>query len=186
MLDKHELKVQPQRRRMERCQWTFWPVTNSWFPVAQFESGKIECFAKRCIWCGFYSQNLRSLLVCSWFYRGRNLPCQLVVVSTKVACLIQCLMRSETFDIPTGQSQIIREDVFNAEPIPRMVLALCLNGHLSKRWADTPLAFEEHKLKQVSIMRNGPPIVEYNTWNTQVYYKTIQNLHFDQDGPPIN
>ena len=72
-------------------------------------------------------------------------------------------MRSETFDIPTGQSQIIREDVFNAEPIRRMVLALCLNGHLSKRWADTPLAFEEHKLKQVSIMRNGQPIVEYNT-----------------------
>ena len=36
------------------------------------------------------------------------------------------------------------------------------------------------------VLRNGVPVVEYSTSsNTQLYFKTIQNLHFDQDGPLI-
>ena len=38
----------------------------------------------------------------------------------------------------------------------------------------------------VRLIRNGVPIVEYNTQdNTQVYYKTLQSLQFDRDGPQI-
>ena len=63
-----------------------------------------------------------------------------------------------------------------------MVLALCLNGQTSEQWAN--LAFEKHNLKQVRIMRNSAPFFEYKTTsNTQVYYKTFQNLRFDQEGP---
>lgn len=95
-------------------------------------------------------------------------------------------VRNKTFVIPQGQSQFIREDVFNAEPIRRMVLALCPNNQFTGRWADTPLAFHKHNLKRVRILRNGVPLVEYNTVsNTQLYFKTIENLHFDQDGPLI-
>ena len=90
------------------------------------------------------------------------------------------------FVIPKDQSHFIREDIFNAEPIRRMVLAMCHNNQFTGRWTDTPLAFHKHNLKKVRVLRNGVPVVEYSTSsNTQLYFKTIQNLHFDQDGPLI-
>ena len=95
-------------------------------------------------------------------------------------------VRSKTFVIPRDQSHFIREDIFNAEPIRRMVLAMCPNNQFTGRWTDTPLAFHKHNLKKVRVLRNGVPVVEYSTSsNTQLYFKTIQNLHFDQDGPLI-
>ena len=88
--------------------------------------------------------------------------------------------------IPKDQSRFIREDIFNAEPIRRMVLAMCPNNQFTGRWTDTPLAFHKRNLKKVRVLRNGVPVVEYSTSsNTQLYFKTIQNLHFDQDGPLI-
>ena len=95
-------------------------------------------------------------------------------------------VRSKTFVIPKDQSHFIREEVFNAEPIRRMVLAMCCNDQFTGRWPDTPLAFHKHNLKKVRVLRNGVQVVEYSTSsNTQPYSKTIQNLHFDQDGPLI-
>ena len=37
-------------------------------------------------------------------------------------------VRSKTFVTPRDQSHFIREDIFNAEPIRRMVLAMCPNN----------------------------------------------------------
>ena len=63
---------------------------------------------------------------------------------------------------------------------------MCPNNQLTGRWRDTPLAFHKHNLKKVRVLRNGVPVVEYSrNSNTQLYFKTIENLHFDQDGPLI-
>ena len=111
---------------------------------------KKNMFSEKLLLMRSYNQNLQKLLVCSLFYRGRNLPtyhvrpCQFAAVFTKVNCQIQFFeVQRETFLILTGQNQLIRKNVFNAEPIRRMVLALCLHGHISGHWADTPLAFEK-------------------------------------------
>ena len=51
-----------------------------------------------------------------------------------------------------------------------MVLALYLNAEYAGRWADSSSPFEKHSLKQIRIMRNGEPFVDYNTASiTQVY-----------------
>ena len=64
----------------------------------------------------------------------------------------------------------------------RMFLSLCTNVQFSERRANTSLAFENHKLKQVRKMQNDAPSVDYKTTSsTQVYHMTVQNLHFDQD-----
>ena len=53
-------------------------------------------------------------------------------------------------------------------------------------WNSNPLQFGKHNLRTVRLLRNGVPIVQYNTQdNTQVYYKTLQSLLFDRDGPEI-
>ena len=87
--------------------------------------------------------------------------------------------------IPKDQGHFIREDIFNAEPIRNMVLAMCPNNQFTGRWTDTSLAFHKHNLKKVRVMRNVVPVVEYSTSSNTQLYLTIQNLHFDQDGPSI-
>ncbi len=95
-------------------------------------------------------------------------------------------MKSNTFVIPAGQNQFIREDNFNSEPIRRVVIAMCPNNIFSGMWNNNPLQFGKQKLRMVRLFRNGVPIVEHNTQdNTQVNYKTLQSLHFDRDGPEI-
>ena len=107
--------------------------------------------------------------------------------------LVKCPAKYNYFEVQTkkivfatGQKQFNRGDVFNAEPIRQLVIALCPHGQFTVWWADTPSEFEKHNLKTVRIRRNDAPFVESNkTPNTQVYYKTTQNLHFDQGGPLI-
>ena len=49
-----------------------------------------------------------------------------------------------------------------------------------------PFSFTKHNLSQIRIIRNGVPIVDYQTTDvTQVFCKTIQSLHFDRDGPLV-
>ncbi len=87
-------------------------------------------------------------------------------------------VKSITFVIPTGKNQFIREDIFNSEPIRRVVLGLCPNTIFSGVWNSNPLQFDKHNLRMVRLIRTGVPIVEYNTQdNTQVYYNAIQSLH---------
>ena len=60
---------------------------------------------------------------------------------------------------------------------------MCRNNQLIGSWTDIPLAFHKHNLKKVRVLRNGVPVMEYRTSsNTQLYFQTNQNLHFDQDG----
>ena len=63
---------------------------------------------------------------------------------------------------------------------------MCPNNQFIGRRTDTPLAFHKHSLKNVRVLRNRVPVVKYGTSSkTQLYFKTIDNLHFDQDGPLI-
>ena len=63
---------------------------------------------------------------------------------------------------------------------------MCPIALFSGQWNINLLPFLKHSLNFIVFVRNGTTIVDYDTTHNQkVYFKTIQSLHFEQNGPPI-
>jgi hypothetical protein len=96
-------------------------------------------------------------------------------------------MRTKTFIIPGGQNQFIRENVFNSEPIRRLVLVMNKNADFSGTMATNPYNYQKFGLREVRISRGGQPFTSMNTENNvRAYFNTLKSLHFEQDGPAIS
>jgi hypothetical protein len=94
--------------------------------------------------------------------------------------------RTKTFIIPPNQNQFIRENVFNNEPIRRLVLAMNTNEAFSGTLETNPFHYQNFGLREIRISRGGQPLFYTNTTNdVRTYFNTLSSLDFDQDGPSI-
>ena len=99
-------------------------------------------FARRCIRCSIYSQILENLRLRLLFYCRQTLPCQFAAVSEKVAHRKNTIRGAvENSRHSKRQNHFFREGFFNAESIQQVVLALCPNDQLSRRWVNSVLDF---------------------------------------------
>ena len=93
---------------------------------------------------------------------------------------------NKTFIIPDKQDQIIKEDIFNGEPIRRLAIAMNTNSSFTGDLVTNPFHFKKFGLKGIRIWRNGQTIVNLDTTNdVESYYTTLQSLHFEHDGHGI-
>jgi hypothetical protein len=94
--------------------------------------------------------------------------------------------RGKTFIIPGGQNLFIRENIFNNEPIRRLVIAMNTNADFTGALTTNPFHYQKFGLREVKIIRNGIPLVSLNTQNDVYAYRTtLKSLNFTHDGPNI-
>lgn len=95
-------------------------------------------------------------------------------------------MHSKTFIIPDHQNSFVKENIFNNEPIRRLVLAMNTNAKFTGSLGTNPFHYQKFGLREVRISRGGLPLVAMNVENNvRPYYNTIKSISFDQDGPGI-
>jgi len=93
---------------------------------------------------------------------------------------------TQVVNIPRGSRQLIKEDLLPGSDIRRLTLALTESTRLAGDYTSNPFSFGKNDLRQVKIFRGGIPIVDIDlTDNTEIYHKTLQSLHFQNDGPSV-
>ena len=96
-------------------------------------------------------------------------------------------VKSKTFIIQSGQNQLIRENIFNNEPIRRIALAMNANADFTGSLGTNHFHFRKYGLKELRIICGGLPILSLNTKDDVVpYFHTLKSLNFEQDGPGIS
>ncbi|XP_075250834.1 uncharacterized protein F54H12.2-like [Convolutriloba macropyga] len=90
-----------------------------------------------------------------------------------------------TFLATTGVQSWRQEDVFSNEPVRRMIIAMTTNQAYLVTNRTNPFHYRAFNLSEVTIYRNGLPIVGTPISTTQrkrIYYNTIEALDFLQKG----
>ena len=86
----------------------------------------------------------------------------------------------KTYLIPIGNNQMIEEDIFNAAPIRRLVVAMNLSEDFRGSLGSNPFHYQKFDLKKVVLYREGAAVgctplrLEQNT---RAYYNTIKALN---------
>lgn len=86
----------------------------------------------------------------------------------------------KTYLIPKGHNLMIEEDIFNAAPIRRLVIAMNTNQNFTGTLGSNPFHYRKFGLKRVLLYREGSPVGGTPlvvTNNTRAYYNTIKALH---------
>jgi hypothetical protein len=97
----------------------------------------------------------------------------------------------KTFIIPAGQNSWKHEDVFMKEPIRRVAIAMNTNTAFGASNISNPFNYQKFDLRQITIYRNGTPIVGTpmdTTNDRRLYYNTLASLAFGHSshGIPLN
>lgn len=93
---------------------------------------------------------------------------------------------AKTFIIPASQNTFIREDVFDGRSIRRLGIAMNTNVDFSGNPKTSPFHYKTFKLQKIRVIRNGIPVYNLNVSDLSLmYYSTLKNLHFEEDGPDI-
>ena len=86
-----------------------------------------------------------------------------------------------TFLAQNGARSWRQEDVFSKEPVRRMLIAMTTNQAYLGSNRTNPFHYQQFRLNQVTIYRNGQPIVGTpiaTTFNHRIYYNTADALDF--------
>ena len=93
---------------------------------------------------------------------------------------------AKTFIIPARQSQFIQEIVFNNAPIRRVATAMNTNSVFTGSFNENPFWYQQFDLRQITILRGGQPIVDFDTAdNCRLYVTTMKAMNFQDDIPSI-
>ena len=93
---------------------------------------------------------------------------------------------AKTFIIPARQNQFIQENVFNKAPIRRIAIAMNTNSVFTGCFTEVPFWYQQFDLRQIRILRAGPPIVDFDTAdNCRLYVTTKKAMNFQNDIPSI-
>ena len=91
---------------------------------------------------------------------------------------------AKTFIIPARQNQFIQENVFNKAPIRRIAIAMNTNSVFTGCFTEVPFWYQQFDLRQIRILRGGPPIVDFDTAdNRRLYVTTKKAMKFQDDTP---
>jgi hypothetical protein len=92
---------------------------------------------------------------------------------------------AKTYLVAKGHNAMIEEDIFNAAPIRRLVIAMNKIPQFTGTLASNPYHYQKFGLKRVMLYREGQavgstPLVVEN--NTRAYFNTIKALHAQHSG----
>jgi hypothetical protein len=95
---------------------------------------------------------------------------------------------TKTYLVPKGHNAMIEEDIFNAAPIRRLVIAMNQIPQFTGTHGSNPFHYQKFDLKRVLLYREGllvgsTPLVLEN--NTRAYFNTIKALHAQHAGNGI-
>jgi hypothetical protein len=95
---------------------------------------------------------------------------------------------AKTYLVPKGHNAMIEEDIFNAAPIRRLVVAMNEIPDFTGSHETNPFHYRKFGLKRVLLYREGQtvgstPLVL--TTNTRAYFNTIKALHAQHSGNGI-
>ena len=93
---------------------------------------------------------------------------------------------AKTFNIPARLNQFIEGNIFNKAPISRVAIAMNTNSAFSGSLTENPFWYEQFDLKQIRILRERQPIVDFDTADScRLYVTTMKAMNFQDDIPSI-
>ena len=93
---------------------------------------------------------------------------------------------AKTFIIPARQNRFIQENIFNKAPVRRLAIAVNTNSAFTGSYTENPFWYQHFDLRQITILRNGQPIVDFDAAdNCRVYVTTMKAMNFQDDIPSI-
>ena len=93
---------------------------------------------------------------------------------------------AKTFIIPARQNQFIQENIFNNAPVRRIAIAMNTNSAFAGSFTENPLWYQQFDLRQIRILREGQPFVDFDTAdNCQVYRTAMKAMNIQDDFPSI-
>ena len=93
---------------------------------------------------------------------------------------------AKTFIIPARQNQFIQENVFNNAPIRRVAIAMNTSSAFTGSFTENPFWYQQFDLRQIRILREGQPIVDFDTAdNCRLCVTTMKAMNFRDDFPSI-
>ena len=93
---------------------------------------------------------------------------------------------AKTFIIPARQNQFIQENIFNNAPVRRIAIAMNTNSAFTGSYTENPFWYQQFELRQIRILGQGQPIVDFDTAdNCRLYVTTMKAMNFQDDIPSI-
>ena len=93
---------------------------------------------------------------------------------------------AKTFIIPARQNQFIQENFFNNSPIRRIAFAMNTNSAFTGSFTENRLWYQQFDLRQSRILKEGQPIVDFDTAdNCCLFVTTMKAMNFQDDIPSI-
>ena len=93
---------------------------------------------------------------------------------------------ARTFIIPSGQNQLILENVFNNAPIRRIAIAMNTNSAFTGHFQENPFHYRKFGLRELRIVRGGRAIVSIDTANNcRAYVTTMKAMNFNEEIPSL-
>ena len=88
--------------------------------------------------------------------------------------------------IPARQNQFLQENIFNNAPIRRVAIAMNTNSAFTGSFTKNPFWYQQFDLRQIRILRERQPIVDFDTAdNCRLYVTTMKAMNFQNDLPSI-
>ena len=93
---------------------------------------------------------------------------------------------AKTFIIPARQNRFIQANIFNDAPIRRIAIAMNTNSAFTGSFTENPIWHQQFDLRQIRILKEGQPIVDFDTAdNCRFYVTTMKAMNFQDDIPSI-
>ena len=93
---------------------------------------------------------------------------------------------AKTFIIPARQNQFNQENIFNNAPVRRIAIAMKKNTAFTGSYTENPFWYQQFELRQIRILREGHPIVDFDAAdNCRLYVTTMKAMNFQDDFPSI-
>ena len=94
---------------------------------------------------------------------------------------------AKTFIIPARQNQFNQENIFNNAPIRRVASAMNTNSASTGSFTENPFWYQQFDLRQIRILREGQPIVDFDSADICCLYVTsMKSMNFQDDIPSIH
>ena len=91
---------------------------------------------------------------------------------------------AKTSIIPARQNQFIQENIFNNLPLRRIAIAMNKNSAFTGSYTENPFWFQQFDLRQIRILREGHPTVDFDVAdNCRLYVTTMKEMNFQDDIP---
>ena len=93
---------------------------------------------------------------------------------------------AKTFIIPATQNQFIQENICKNAPVRRIAIAMNTNSAFTGSYAENPTWYQQFELRQIRILRESPPIVDFDAADKcRLYVTTMKAMIFQDDIPSI-